>query len=83
MATGWGDGPDTRAPLFLQWGEDPPIPGRQPLLIRAGRSIKAPPVRHRQLPLDDSDLSAKWLSLALFQSKEQALSEERSELNTL
>lgn len=42
--------------------------------------IKAPPVRQRQLPLDDSDLSAKWLNLAPFQlSKEQTLSKGQTE----
>lgn len=44
--------------------------------------IKAPPARHRQLPLDDSDLSEKWLNLAAFQlSAEQTVSKGHSEQN--
>lgn len=39
-------------------------------------TIKTPPEWHRQLPPDDSDLSAKWLNLAPFQ-----LSEEQNEVN--
>lgn len=39
-SAGWGGGLDTRAPLSPEWGAGPPppAPGRQPRLIRAGRS---------------------------------------------
>lgn len=44
--------------------------------------IKAPPERRRQLPLDDSDLSEKWLNLAAFQlSAEQTVRKGHSERN--
>lgn len=59
-SAGWGGGLDTRAPLSPEWGgQDPPAPGRQPRLVRAGRSGRRRPAagekgagrRGRRLPV--------------------------------